>query len=84
MDVLSESTEHFSVGACYLTVTTFRNRNIIKNESNEPPIMLGPMYLHWDGTYHTYQRFLSHLQGQLHDIDPAKNKLYLEQTVKRL
>ena len=34
--------------------------------------MLGPMYLHWDGTYHTYQRFLSHLQGQLHDIDPAK------------
>ena len=56
----------FNVGACYLTVTTFRNRNIIKNESNEPPIMLGPMYLHWDGTYHTYQRFLSHLQGQLH------------------
>ena len=29
----------FNVGACYLSVTTFRNRNIIKNESNEPPII---------------------------------------------
>lgn len=31
--------------------------------------MLGPMYLHWDGSYHTYQRFLSHLQRALRDIE---------------
>lgn len=31
--------------------------------------MLGPMYLHWDGSYHTYQRFLSHLQSALRDIE---------------
>ena len=27
------------------------------------PILLGPMYLHWDGTFHTYQRFFSHLSA---------------------
>ncbi len=24
--------------------------------------MLGPLFLHWDGTYQTYQRFFSHLR----------------------
>ncbi|XP_062608451.1 uncharacterized protein LOC134270271 [Saccostrea cucullata] len=62
----------FNVGSCYLTVTTFKNTNLVRNETSEPPIMLGPIYLHWDGTYHTYQRFLSHLQGQLHDVDQSK------------
>lgn len=59
----------FNVGSCYLTVTIFKNKSILKNETGEPPIMLGPMYLHWDGSYHTYQRFLSHLQSALRDIE---------------
>ena len=32
---------------------------------NHHPIMLGPVFLHWDGLYQTYHRFFSHLQSQL-------------------
>ena len=31
-----------------------------------PPLMLGPMLLHWDGNMDSYHKFTSHLQA---DID---------------
>ncbi|KAK3103000.1 hypothetical protein FSP39_015680, partial [Pinctada imbricata] len=62
----------FNVGSCYLTVITFKNPNIVREETSESPIMLGPVFLHWDGQYHTYQRFLSHLQSRLQGLDQSK------------
>jgi len=34
-----------------------------------PPVMLGPMLLHWDGNMDSYHKFTSHLQAKLADID---------------
>lgn len=33
--------------------------------AESPPIMLGPLFLHWDGCTSTYQRFFSHLRTKL-------------------
>jgi len=36
----------------------------------EPPLMLGPVYLHWDGSYETYHAFFaSHLRCKLDNIN---------------
>ena len=43
------------------------------------PILLGPLYLHWDVTFHTYQRFFSHLAAVLdhpmHQAELGTNNL---------
>jgi len=62
----------FNLGATYVTLTVFHNYNLIRKISNNPPIMMGPCYLHWDGTYHSYHRFFSHLQCFLDDVAGAE------------
>ncbi|KAK3090199.1 hypothetical protein FSP39_009978 [Pinctada imbricata] len=62
----------FNVGACYLTVMTFKNPNITRQNSVEHPIMIGPMYLHWDGSFQSYHRFLSLIQSKLCGVEQRK------------
>lgn len=57
----------FNLGPVYVTLTVFQNKNLVRKVSQTPPIMLGPAYLHWDGSYQIYHRFFSHLQCQLDD-----------------
>ena len=52
----------FNLGACYVTLTVFKNSYLLRRSTQLSPIMLGPLFLHWDGTYQTYQRFFSHLR----------------------
>ena len=52
----------FNPGACYVTLTVFKNSYLLRRSTQLSPIMLGPLFLHWDGTYQTYQRFFSHLR----------------------
>jgi hypothetical protein len=58
----------FNLGAVYVTITVFHNNNLIRKTSHAAPIMMGPVYLHWDGHYQTYHSFFSHIQSHLHDI----------------
>ena len=55
----------FNLGACFATILVYHNTNLIRKGTTNPPIMLGAVYLHWDGLYATYHRFLSHLQSKL-------------------
>ena len=55
----------FNLGACFATILVYDNTNLIRKGTTNPPIMLGAVYLHWDGLYATYHRFLSHLQSKL-------------------
>ena len=38
---------------------------IVRKSTNEHPIMPCPVYLYWDGSYYTYQRFSPHIQCKL-------------------
>ena len=52
----------FNLGACYVTCTVFQNFNLLRKGKCNAPIMLGPIYLHWDGGFETYYEFFSHLK----------------------
>ena len=49
----------FNVSSCYITVVCFKNKNVIKKNTSEPPIMLTPIFMHLDGNFETYHRFIS-------------------------
>ena len=57
----------FNLGPCYVTILVYHHANLIRKRTQNHPIMLGPVFLHWDGLYQTYHRFFSHLQSQLDD-----------------
>jgi len=46
----------------------FKNGQMPRKETQEPPLILGPIYLHWDGTYEAYQAFFAHLQSKLDNV----------------
>ena len=55
----------FNLGACFVTLTVFKNTNLLRRSTQCPPLMLGPVFLHWDGSCESYQRFFSHLRTKL-------------------
>ena len=52
----------FNLGACYVTCTVFQDHKLVRKSRG---VILGPVYLHWDGEFITYQRFFSHLSAVL-------------------
>ena len=59
----------FNLGACFVTLTVYKNPHLLRRSTQAAPIMLGPLFLHWDGACITYQRFFSHLRTKL-DASP--------------
>lgn len=55
----------FNLGPCFVTCTVFQESNLKRKGTSTNPIILGPIYLHWDGMFQTYQRFFTHLASQL-------------------
>lgn len=47
----------FNLGPCYLTALVYQNFNMVRKGTQTAPIMLGPVFLHWDGLYPTYCEF---------------------------
>ena len=54
----------FNLGACYATTLVYQHNNLVRKGKDNAPIFLAAIYLHWDGLYPTYHRFLSHLQSK--------------------
>lgn len=44
----------FNLGPCFVTSTTYKNVKILKRETLQNPIFLGPIFLHWDGKTDSY------------------------------
>ena len=78
----------FNLGACFLTTTLFQDQNLKRKGKETSPILLGPLYLHWDGTFHTYQRFFSHLAAVLdhpmHEAELGTNNLIVGSDEEKL
>ena len=55
----------FNLGPCFVTTTVFQDHHLKRKGKQVSPILLGPVYLHWDGTFQTYQRFFTHLAAVL-------------------
>ena len=55
----------FSLGKCFVTTTVYKSHKVLRKITGDPPILLGPLMLHWDGRQQNYFRFFSHLRGVL-------------------
>ena len=55
----------FNLGPCFLTCMVYQNHNLIRKHTKSSPIMLGPMFLHWDGLYSTYCDFFCKIRSAL-------------------
>jgi hypothetical protein len=44
----------FNLSSCFLTPLCFPNVNLENKRTSMPPVMLGPMLLHWDGNMDSY------------------------------
>lgn len=63
----------FNLGACYVTTMVYTNPNLLRRGKTTPPVMLGPVFLHWDGAYSTYCDFLAKIRSSLgYDLPEEK------------
>ena len=66
----------FNLGACFVTSLVFQNHNLIRSGTSTNPILLGPTYLHWDGSYQTYSDFLSKVRSSLGFSFPTEKIIF--------
>ena len=64
----------FNVSPHFLTTLCFKNPNVVQKRTQDSPIMLGPIFLHWDGKFETYQRFMSHIQTLLVKLPSVRDR----------
>ena len=57
----------FNLGAVYVTNLVYKNSKVFSKETGDPSIFLGPMFLHWEGSFLPYHTFLSHLKARIHE-----------------
>ena len=57
----------FNLGAVYVTNFVYKNTKVVSKETGEHPVFVGPMYLHWEGSFLSYHTFLSHIKARLSD-----------------
>ena len=65
MNETVRSSRTFNLGPCFVTTTVFQDQNLKRKGKDVSPILLGPLFLHWDGSFHTCQRFFTHLAAVL-------------------
>ena len=50
----------FNFGAVCVTNFVYKNIKVVNKDTRDHPLFVGPMFLHWDGSFLSYHTFLSH------------------------
>ena len=58
---------YYYLSRCFVTCTSFRNPNLIDNDTFKNPLKMGPCFLHFDSTFATYNGFFSRLEALLNN-----------------
>ena len=56
----------YNLGDIFVTPTNFKNRSVVRNETGESPIMMGPVLLHSKSKFTSFHPFFSGLCLSLH------------------
>ena len=59
----------FNLGSIYLTSSVFTNKAILRRETSDEPIFIGPIFLHGQSDFETYNLFFSQLSAIFIDCD---------------
>ena len=54
---------YFSLG--FVTITTYKNQKLKHQDSDASPVLIGPVFIHYNGNEKTYDHFLAELSRQL-------------------
>lgn len=57
----------FNLGAVYVTNLVYKNKKVVSKETGDHPIFIGPMFLHWEGSFLSYHTFLSHVKARIQE-----------------
>ena len=57
----------FNLGKCFVSSFTYKNLGVYSRKTNDHPLILGPVLLHWDGEAETYSTLFSELKSKLGD-----------------
>ena len=55
----------FNLGAVYVASFVYKNIKVVNKETSDHPIFVGPMFLHWDGSFLSCHTFMSHVRARL-------------------
>ena len=68
----------FNFGACFATSLVYQHSNLKRKGTNNSPITLAAIYLHWDGSHETDHRFFAHLESKLGtDIGGTQSRIVI-------
>ncbi|WAR28744.1 hypothetical protein MAR_014448, partial [Mya arenaria] len=59
----------YNFGQLHLTTTVFKNLSVVRTDTAEPPIFLGPSFLHGKSDFTTFDAFFSHIASHLSDSE---------------
>ena len=47
----------FNLGPMFLTTTVYKHFNVLRTGTEDYPLFIGPMFLHWEASFQTYADF---------------------------
>ena len=59
----------FNLGDLFLTATVFKNTALTRRMTGEPPLFIGPAFLHGKSDFETFFHFFSHLSSLLSESE---------------
>ena len=62
----------FNLCDFHVTATCYKQVRVAKERSGEPPIFLGPIFVHDNSDFESYSNFFNHLRTKLRDTDKTK------------
>ena len=66
----------FNLGSFYATIIVYKNQRLIRKDTKQQPVFLGPLMLHKDASYTTYKTFLDRIATKLdQNIDEIEVRL---------
>ena len=66
----------FGLGNFYVTLLVYKNQRVVRKNTNDHPIFLGPLLLHKDASYKTYKSFLEHVATELdNDVENIEMRI---------
>ena len=61
----------FNLCDMHVTVTCYKQLSVTKVSTSEPPIFIGPMFIHDNSDFDTYSNFFLNLKVKLNDVDTS-------------
>ena len=62
----------FNLCDMHVTVTCYKQLSVIRQRTGQPPIFIGPVFVHDNSDFESYCHFFHHLKMKLVDIDLTK------------